>query len=100
MAVLNNAVPGAVKRKRLVRVMIVDTDPNVPASESVIYREELFTDTTNEGLKLSLNFGQALDTHNKKRVTFHRETQEGNKINLKPLDISEVAIRITDVEVF
>jgi len=86
--------------KRLVRVLVVDTDSNVPARDSKIFDEEMFTTLSNEKINLSIDVKDALKLHNEKRVTFYRETQEGNKVYLKALELSDISVTVIQLASF
>jgi hypothetical protein len=86
--------------KRLVRVLVVDSDKNVPVEKSKVFDSELFTDLSDEGIKLSLNLAAALEEHNKARTTFYRETDEGNKVFLKEAKITDLKIAILTIFAF
>lgn len=106
MAHLNNVVglqqfqAVAQPAKRLVRVLVVDTDSNVPAKNSKIFDEEMFTTLSNDKINLSIDVKDALEKHNALRVKFYRETQEGNKIYLKALELSDITVTVIQLAVF
>jgi hypothetical protein len=103
MAYLKDTLAGKSSNtsKRLVRVLVVDLDSNVPADKSVIHDEEMFTDLSNSGIVMSLRLKELLDEYNSEvRTKLTKETEEGKLLPLKPLHLNDVNVSIINIHSF
>ena len=66
--------------KRLVRVIIVDPDKNVPAEKALLHSsDEIFTDKDDQELFFDLKINEILDDHNKVRTSLTRKVKDGTE---------------------
>lgn len=82
----------AVSKRRLVRVLVVDPDENVPTDKCLLHSgAEQFTDATDQELFFDIDIRSILAAHNEYRVTL---TEKGKSEKAKKLE----AARIRDLK--
>jgi hypothetical protein len=89
--------------KRLVRIMVVDRCEDVPADESILFQEEMFTELTDEEIWLSIGLEDALEKYNAKRILLLDKAisrEQGRDVVLEPLRLKDVAKVITTLASF
>ncbi len=91
-------------KRRIVKVYIVDPDPNLPIEQALIHQsEEKFTELTDQELFFGLNINPLLEKHNdQRRKTVNKNaTARGDKeIFLEPVRIRDLKMVVVDVATF
>lgn len=78
--------------KRLVRVIIADTDENLPLESMILYKsDEMFTDLTDQELFFQIGIKELLEKHNALR-TNTRDKKRSEKMN-KEVNLELARIR-------
>ena len=87
--------------KRLVRVIIIDMDEDVPLEHSILHMgEEMLTDLNNQEMFFELDMKGMLAKHNKKRITFvDKDASEGSSkdVMLEPARIRDLVMNVINV---
>lgn len=93
----------AMPTMRIVRVIVVDTNENIPLKDRVVHMgEEQLTDSDDTELFFGLNMTELLAKHNERRVTFKDKKQsKGDTIvMLEPARIRDLTMTVVDVATF
>lgn len=90
--------------RRLVRVIIVDADENLPLDKCLLYQgQETFTDLTDQELFFEIDIKPLLDKHNdyRKAVVDKKLTQKlGKDAFLEPVKIRDLKMTVVEIAVF
>jgi hypothetical protein len=87
--------------RRLVKVVIVDPNENVPLDNCILYSgEEKLTDATDQELFFEIDIKGILDKHNEKRVTFIDKKVKERTENLEPAKIRDLKMVVVNVATF
>lgn len=90
--------------RRLVKVIIADTDPNVPLEQCLLYSgTETFTDATDQELFFEIPIKDILDKHNAKRVQFldkEATKKSGKDVKLEPVRIRHLKMVVVEIAKF
>lgn len=87
--------------RRLVKVVIVDNDENVPLKDCVLYSgEEQMTDATDQELFFEIDIKQLLDSHNEKRVKLIDKKVKERTENLEPAKIRDLKMVVVNIASF
>lgn len=87
--------------RRLVKVIIVDPNENVPLEDCVLYSgEEKMTDATDQELFFEIDIKNILDTHNAKRVKLIDKKVKERTENLEPAKIRDLKMVVVNVAAF
>ena len=81
--------------RRLVRVMIVDPNENVPLDKCVLHMGvEKITDATDQELFFELDIKNILDTYNVDRTTFVDKTIKDRTAYLEPAKVRDLRMMV------
>lgn len=87
--------------RRLVKVIIVDTDENVPLDKCVLYSgTEKLTDATDQELFFEIDIKNILDKHNEYRITLKDKSVKERVENLEPVKIRDLRMAVVNVATF
>jgi hypothetical protein len=87
--------------RRLVKVIIIDTDENVPLTKCVLYSgDEKLTDATDQELFFEIDIKNILDKHNEYRVTLKDKSVKERVENLEPVKIRDLRMVVVNVATF
>jgi len=87
--------------RRLVKVIIIDTDENVPLDKCVLYSgAEKLTDATDQELFFEIDIKNILDKHNEYRVTLKDKSVKERVENLEPVKIRDLRMVVVNVATF
>lgn len=87
--------------RRLVRVLVVDPNENIPLSDSVIYKgDELLTDLTDQELFFDISIQELLKTHNEKRVKIIDKRVKDRTEYLEPAKIRDLKMVVVTIAQF
>ena len=87
--------------RRLVKVIIIDTDENVPLDKCVLYSGgEKLTDATDQELFFEIDIKNILDKHNEYRVTLKDKSIKERMENLEPVKIRDLRMVVVNVATF
>lgn len=88
-------------KRRLVKVIIVDTDENVPLEKCVLYSgDEKMTDATDQELFFEIEIKNILDEYNKYRVTVKDKSIKDRTEYLEPVKIRDLRMVVVNVATF
>ena len=88
-------------RKRLVRVLIVDPHPAVPADDALLYdSKEQFTDKTDQELFFEAPIHELLKEHNEKRVLIADKEIKDRTEHLEEARIRDLNVVVVTVAEF
>jgi hypothetical protein len=87
--------------RRLVKVVIVDPNENVPLEQSVLYNgKEKMTDATDQELFFELDIKQILDAHNVERIKMiDKKVKERTEL-LEPAKIRDLKMVVVNIATF
>lgn len=92
------------EKTRLVRVIIIDPDENVPLEERILINEpEKLTDLTNQELFFQYEIQKTLDVHNtvRAKIIDKKATEKAGKdIYLEPIKIRDLRMVVVEIAVF
>lgn len=87
--------------RRLVKVIIIDTDDNVPLDKCVLYSgDEKLTDATDQELFFEIDIKNILDKHNEYRITLKDKSVKERVENLEPVKIRDLRMVVVNVATF
>jgi hypothetical protein len=87
--------------RRLVKVIIIDSNENVPLADCVLYSgEEKLTDATDQELFFELDIKKLLDEHNKKRVKVVDKKVKERVEHLEPAKVRDLKMVVVDIAKF
>ena len=87
--------------RRLVKVVIVDPNENVPLEDCVLYSgSEKLTDATDQELFFEIDIKRILDEHNAKRVKIIDKKVKERTENLEPAKIRDLKMVVVNVATF
>lgn len=87
--------------RRLVKVVIVDPNENVPLDDCVLYSgEEKLTDATDQELFFEIDIKGILEAHNAKRVTVVDKKVKERTEYLEPAKIRDLKMVVVNVATF
>jgi hypothetical protein len=87
--------------RRLVKVIIVDPNDNVPLEDCVLYSgDEKMTDATDQELFFEIDIKSILDAHNAKRVKLIDKKVKERTENLEPAKIRDLKMVVVNVAAF
>lgn len=87
--------------KRLVRVLVVDPDENVPVGKSVLHDgKEQLTDLTDEELFFEIELKDALAKHNEYRQTIRDKEIKDREEFLEPCRIRDLSMFVVTIAAF
>jgi hypothetical protein len=87
--------------RRLVKVVIVDPNENVPLNQCILYSgEEKLTDATDQELFFEIDIKQLLDAHNEKRVKVLDKKVKERTEYLEPAKIRELKMVVVNIASF
>jgi ribosomal protein L4 len=87
--------------RRLVKVIIIDTDENVPLDKCVLYSgDEKLTDATDQELFFEIDIKNILDKHNEYRITLKDKSVKERVENLEPVKIRDLRMVVVNVATF
>jgi hypothetical protein len=89
--------------RRMVKVIIVDNDENVPLDKCVLYNgEEQITDLTNQELFFELDMKDMLAKHNKIRgkIVDKEASSKDEKVYLEPIKIRDLVMSVATIATF
>lgn len=90
-----------VNKKRLVRVVLVDPNDNIPINRQVLYKgDETYTDQTDEELRYELNLKEILAKHNEYRVTVIDKTVKERTQHLEPARLRDLVFNVIIAAIF
>lgn len=88
-------------QRRIVKVIIMDPNPNVPLDDCVLYRgEEQLTDLTDQELFFEIDIKTLLASHNEKRVKMVDKTVKDRVEYLEPARVSGLKMLVVNVATF
>lgn len=86
---------GDLSQRRLVKVFIVDPNPNVPPERAVLFEgQQTLTDLTDQELFFEIDLKGALERHNAYRVGLVDKTIRDREQKLEPVRIRDLAMRV------
>jgi len=98
---VRNVTMVALPTRRLVRVLVVDPNENIPLSDSVIYKgDELLTDLTDQELFFDISIQELLKTHNEKRVKIIDKRVKDRTEYLEPAKIRDLKMVVVTIAQF
>ncbi len=87
--------------RRLVRVLVVDTDENIPTSDALLHdSKEVFTDKTDQELYFDVPIQELLKAHNEKRVKILDKEVKERKEYLEPARIRDLNMLVITIAEF
>ena len=87
--------------RRLVKVIIVDPNENIPLADCVLYSgEEKLTDATDQELFFEVDIKQLLDAHNAKRTKVIDKKVKERTEHLEPAKIRELKMVVVNIASF
>lgn len=87
--------------RRLVKVLIIDPDENVPLDKALLYRgEEKFTDLTDQELFFDVDIKSVLEKHNEIRSKLRNKTVKEREEFLEPARIRDLRMTVVCVASF
>lgn len=87
--------------RRLVKVVIVDPDENVPLDKCLIFSsDEQLTDKTDEELFFEIDIHNRLKSHNAERVKLLNKKVKSRKENLEPARIRDLRMTVVTIAAF
>lgn len=87
--------------RRLVKVIIVDPDENLPLANCVLYTgEEKLTDLNDQELFFELDIKEMLAKHNQGRVTFRNKKVKEREEMLEPAKIRDLKMVVVTIASF
>lgn len=93
--------PMPMPSRRLVKVLVIDPDENVPLESALLYRgEEKFTDLTDQELFFELDIQAILKAHNAKRVTIRNKAVKEREELLEPARVRDLRMTVVNVATF
>lgn len=99
--VQRNISMAALPTRRLVRVLVVDPNDNIPLNSSVIYKgDELLTDLTDQELFFEINIQELLKTHNEMRVKIVDKRVKDRTEYLEPAKIRDLKMVVVTIAQF
>lgn len=105
-AAIAKAIPTAKQENsqvatRLVKVVIVDSDDNLPLANRLIYSgEEKMTDLTDQELFFEIDIKSLLDKHNEMRVQTPNKSVKERPENLEPVRIKDLKMVVVNIAHF
>ena len=88
-------------KRRLVQVIIVDPNENVPLEQCVIYRgEQMLTDLTDQELFFELDIKDLLAKHNEKRVKLTDKKIKERVEHLEPAKVRDLKMVVVNIAEF
>lgn len=80
---------------RLVKIFVVDPDPNVPLESRLLYQsDERLTDSTDEELLYEVDLRSILDRHNEARKTTRDKSVKSKEVFLEPIRIRDLRMTV------
>lgn len=87
--------------RRLVKVVIIDPNDNVPLEDCVLYSgSEKLTDATDQELFFEIDIKGILDKHNEKRTTLIDKKVKERTEHLEPAKIRDLKMVVVNVASF
>ncbi len=87
--------------RRLVRVIIVDPNENIPLDKSILFQgEEKFTDATDQELFFELEIRDMLEKHNEERTKIVDKLVKDRTQYLEPAKVRDLKMVVVNVAVF
>lgn len=87
--------------RRLVKVVIVDPNENVPLEDCILYSgDEKLTDATDQELFFEIDIRGILETHNAKRVKVVDKKVKERTEHLEPAKIRDLKMVVVNVATF
>lgn len=87
--------------RRLVKVVIVDPDDNVPLDQCILYNgSEKLTDATDQELFFEINIQDILSKHNESRVKLVNKKVKERTENLEPVKIRDLKMVVVNIASF
>ena len=89
--------------RRLVKVIVVDKDENVPLEKCVLYSgKEQMTDLTNQELFFEIDIKNLLENHNKMRgkIIDKENSTKDEKVYLEPIKIRDLVMSVATIATF
>jgi hypothetical protein len=97
----NNEEDEVMSDKRLVRVLVVDPDEQVPVEQSVLHDgKEQLTDLTDQELFFEVEIQAALKKHNEKRAAIINKTVKDRTEYLEPARIRDLKMLVVTLAEF
>jgi hypothetical protein len=91
----------AMAARRLVKVVIVDPNENVPLEDAVLYNgEEKMTDATDQELFFEIDIKKVLDDHNAKRAKMIDKKVKERTEYLEPAKIRDLKMVVVNIAAF
>lgn len=89
------------QQRRLVKVIIIDPNENVPLEDCVLYSgDEKMTDATDQELFFEVDIKKILDEHNAKRVKLLDKKVKERTEHLEPAKIRELKMVVVNIAAF
>ena len=87
--------------RRLVRVVIMDPDKNVPTDKALLYdSDQLFTDKTDEELYFDVDMKTLLANHNEERAKLVDKSVKERTEYLEPARIRDLNMVVVELATF
>ena len=87
--------------RRLVKVIIVDPNENIPLNDCILYSgEEKLTDATDQELFFEIDIKRLLDEHNAKRTKFIDKKVKERSEYLEPAKIRDLKMVVVGIASF
>ena len=87
--------------RRLVKVIIVDPNENIPLNDCILYSgEEKLTDATDQELFFEIDIKRLLDEHNAKRIKFINKKVKERSEYLEPAKIRDLKMVVVGIASF
>jgi hypothetical protein len=88
-------------QRRLVQVVIVDPDENVPIEQCLLHHgEPKLTDATDQELFFEIDIKRLLDAHNEKRVKLTNKKVKERVEQLEPAKIRDLRMAVVEIARF
>jgi hypothetical protein len=88
-------------KRRLVQVIVIDPDENMPLEHCLLYRgDQKLTDATDQELFFELDIKELLAQHNEKRVTYHDKKIKERVQKLEPARVRDLRMVIVTAAEF
>lgn len=87
--------------RRLVQVLIVDSDENVPLDQCWLYKgEQKMTDLTDQELFFEIDIKKVLDSHNERRVKLLNKKVKERTEYLEPARVRDLKMVVVNIAQF
>jgi hypothetical protein len=88
-------------QRRLVQVVIIDPDENVPLDQCLLYRgEPQLTEANDQELYFEIEIKRLLDAHNEKRVKLTNKKVKERVEQLEPAKIRDLRMAVVEIARF